>query len=98
MAEKKSTKAKASTKAAPKAAPKAKAQVEEAAPKAAPRKPDKPYDLKQWGSHTLYQCKLCPFNSLHEQVLLTHIINRHAPQPQPTGLVGPDGKPLVKED
>jgi hypothetical protein len=54
--------------------------------------------VKQWGAKPLYQCKLCPFNSLHERVLLSHIVNKHAPQPQPTGLVGADGQPLVKED
>jgi len=91
MAQRKTTKAKARAKAP------AKAPAAKAAPAAAPR-PDKPYDLKQWGRYTLYQCRLCPFNSLHERVLLNHIIQRHAPQPQPTGLFGADGKPLVKED
>jgi len=61
--------------------------------------PSEKVEVRSWKGMPLYQCRLCPFNSLSERTFWEHWMNRHQP-PKATGagLVGPDGKPLTKEE
>ena len=43
---------------------------------------DKPYTVGKWKGFDNYECKLCPFSTLHENVMKEHIFRKHGPKPQ----------------
>lgn len=49
-------------------------------------------EVGEWKGLPRYQCKLCPFDSLHRDVVVAHVLARHFPaQPRP----GQAGTPLL---
>jgi hypothetical protein len=61
--------------------------------------PDPPYVKREWKWKPLWQCTRCPFNSLDERGFWMHWAERHQPPQQaPSALVGPDGKPIEREE
>ncbi len=65
------------------------AEVQPAAETPAPEEADvsaKPehYDVGTWNGLPHYACRYCPFDSLDEEDIRTHYIERHGPPPPPT--------------
>jgi len=48
------------------------------------------YSVGKWKGLNQYKCNLCPFDSLSEQAIKNHIIDRHFPKP-----VKPAVKPKI---
>ena len=53
---------------------------------------EKPYTVLKWHDKDNYRCVLCPFDSLHKDVIIRHVL-KHAPVPVPT-----PSKPVVLKD
>jgi len=43
---------------------------------------NKDYTIGKWKDLPRYQCKLCPFDSLHEEVIIEHIWKAHYAPPE----------------
>jgi len=41
------------------------------------------YELGSWKGLKQYKCKLCPYDTLHENEIIKHIQERHLPKPKP---------------
>jgi hypothetical protein len=56
------------------------------------------YSEGTWKGRPNYECALCPFSSLHEEVIREHVVKRHTTPPaQPRvapGLVDRFGNPI----
>jgi hypothetical protein len=57
----------------------------------------RPYEVLLWKGQELYQCLRCPYNAMVLSELMSHVVSRHGPRLEPTGLVSPTGLPLTKE-
>lgn len=44
------------------------------------------YDVKSWNQMPLYQCRLCPYDTLDESEMMDHQLKAHEP-PAPTKVV-----------
>ena len=58
---------------------------------------------KTWHGKPLFQCDVCPWSTLHEEEMVSHTARHHAassPRVQrvDTGLVGPGGGKIVREE
>jgi len=41
------------------------------------------YDVKTWNQMPLYQCRLCPYDTLNESEMTAHQVNVHEPPAKP---------------
>lgn len=55
------------------------------------------YEVGQWGSYKQYKCRLCPFDTLHEDKIISHVWSVHGPRFERSTILGEDGLPLIKE-
>jgi len=56
------------------------------------------YVVGAWHGKPRYQCPLCPFDTLHEEVIRDHVAKHRSPPPQPRvvpTLVNRFGQPLT---
>ena len=93
--------AKAKTKAA-------KAEVAEA-PKTEERPAEKNYSVLKWHAMDMYQCVRCPWSTLNEDEMISHVAKHIADERAAeakrartrridTGLVGPSGGKIIREE
>jgi hypothetical protein len=57
------------------------------------------FTIGEWKGFTQYRCNFCPFDTLHERLILSHLASKHIPEVrmQDTGLVDESGRSIVKE-